>query len=475
MSDSENEMLIMALMDRPDDVCSYTILTQASTSVNRSRGHVDRRISFIILVLICPVLLFFITYAVMFGIYPSLIYPKSTINVSEQSLHRAILYSSLGNMRNETDFLNISTNTDINSYKLVCYYTLPSDVHSLQVEELDPYLCTHINAAFARIVNNSLYLDDSQKESLERLVKLKSINTNLKVLISAGSTGDAKNYSEMVLNHKNRKSFIKSVLDYVKHFGIDGIDLDWEFPNELPSEDKFQRVHFTQLLEEIRKSINRQPNYPYIVTVAVAAPSIIVDNSYDVSYMNDYVDFVNLMSYDWHFYTRGTPFTGINSPLYAAENEKFYLSKLNTNYSANYWNHLGMERSKIIVGLPTYGHTFKLVNPKNNSTYAPAIGYGELGQLGFVDYPQVCQFLSSNQISPVFDMETKSPYASKDNEWISFENKQSLIYKAEYIRDNKFGGAMVWCLNSDDFRFLCENEAGNKEKFPLISSIKSVF
>lgn len=72
-----------------------------------------------------------------------------------------------------------------------------------------------------------------------------------------------------------------------------------------------------------------------------------------------YVDFVNLMSYDFHYFTSATPFTGINSPLYETSSEKFFLATLNINYSSHYWNHLGMDKSKIIVGLPTYGHTFR--------------------------------------------------------------------------------------------------------------------
>lgn len=66
-------------------------------------------------------------------------------------------------------------------------------------------------------------------------------------------------------------------------------------------------------------------------------------------------------------------------------------------------------------------------------------------------------------------METRSPYAFKQNEWISFDNTQSLTYKAEYIKEYGFGGAMVYCLNSDDFRGTCKGGP-----FPLMKSIHSV-
>lgn len=65
------------------------------------------------------------------------------------------------------------------------------------------------------------------------------------------------------------------------------MDVDWEFPNEKPDGDKYQRMHFTQLLEELRQAVNRQIRYKFLISVAVAAPTNIIDNSYDVSYMNE--------------------------------------------------------------------------------------------------------------------------------------------------------------------------------------------
>ncbi|CAG9813174.1 unnamed protein product [Phaedon cochleariae] len=456
-----------------EDIYRYTVLSHFPSPNNsfRTRWQIDRKMSIILLFLISP-LIFCFTYLSMFGM-PHF---KYGMTVPEQSVHRAILYSSSQNMSHHPWDFHLKTHKHyaVKGYKLVCYYSLPSSSDSLQVEDIDPFLCTHLNVAFATVVNNTAYLDEKQKDYLKKLLELKQSNENLKVLVSVGGAGNIGGFPEMVANHTNRKTFIQSVIHYVKNYGIDGVDLDWEFPNEEPGKDKIQRVHFTQLLEEFRKSINREPHFPYILSVSVAAPAAIIDNSYDVAYINEYVDFINVMSYDYHFYTKVTPFTGINSPLYTADNEKYYLSTLNINYSVNYWNYLGVERHKINVGLPTYGHTFRLINPSNNGTYAPSLGYGKLGKQGFVSYPQICQFLSSNQITPVFDMETKSPYASKYYEWISFDNSQSLIYKAEYIRDNNFGGAMVWSLNSDDYKGICKDEQGGVSKFTLIRNIKKV-
>ncbi|CAG9767718.1 unnamed protein product [Ceutorhynchus assimilis] len=438
--------------------------------------------------LMLPVTFFCATYVILFGICDELGYPRpqfdgfNAIEILERNQLRAELYSNThahGNYSEIPEEIPKDIHIHHADYtpeklKLICYYNFPSNDFSLKINEIDPNLCTHLNLAFASVVNHSIYLDEEHLGYLTNIIPLKEKNQYLKILLSIGGAGNNNGYPEMVKNHTNRKTFIQSVLNYVKDYKIDGVDLDWEFPGE-NSADHYQKMHFTQLLSEIRKTINKQPKYKFLLTVAVAAPNEIIDVAYDVSYMNEYVDFINLMSYDYHYYTKITPFTGINSPLYQASNEKFYLSTLNINYSSHYWNYLGMDKSKIVVGLPTYGHTFKLTNSENHGLYAPALGFGHLGSLGFASYSTICTFLQGNHISPIFDMDTFSPYAVKYYEWISFDDQQSLTYKAEYIKSNNFGGAMVYSLNADDYKGDCDMGTSSGIKFPLITAIKNVF
>lgn len=70
-----------------------------------------------------------------------------------------------------------------------------------------------------------------------------------------------------------------------------------------------------------------------------------------------------------------------------------------------------------------------MLNTNNNGIDAPAKGYGTLGTNGFIDFNDVCWFLNKNQIKPCFDMETKSPYATKYTEWISYDEQTSLTFK----------------------------------------------
>lgn len=138
------------------------------------------------------------------------------------------------------------------------------------------------------------------------------------------------------------------------------------------------------------------------------------------------------MSYDYHFYVWYYPVTDLNSPLYPRSLESGYLTSLNVNFSANYWVLKGMPREKIVVGIPNYGHSYKLYNPRNHKLQAPASGYGELGNFGFVSYPEICKFLKSGAIK-VFVNDSHVPYTYKNSEWISYDDTLSVARKVRKL------------------------------------------
>ena len=60
-------------------------------------------------------------------------------------------------------------------------------------------------------------------------------------------------------------------------------------------------------------------------------------------------------------------------------------------------------------------------------------------------------------------------YAYKGNQWVSYENVESVRRKAEFIRSQKLGGAMVHSIDMDDFNNNC-----CYEDFPLVKAIARV-
>ncbi|CAG9578058.1 unnamed protein product [Danaus chrysippus] len=374
-------------------------------------------------------------------------------------------------------YFNIS-NVEDDKAVVSCYYTMPGSLSSSELlpSDIHSQLCTHINVAFAQIINKEIYLDNVQRQIISEVVNLKKKNPNLKVLLSIGGAGAQDGFSDMVVNHTSRKIFIKSVKHTLRNYTLDGIDLDWEFPAVKDYQNKLnkrERQHFSQLLREIRAEYVRERK-DYLLTVAVAAQQIIVDAAYDVDQINMYVDYANIMTYDFHYYTQFTPFTGFNAPLFARASEQLYMATLNINYTVEMYKNKGLDASKIVVGIPTYGHSFTLVNENNTNVGSPSSGFGELGSLGFVNYPDICTFINThenNNLDMKRDQDAKVPYLSRNSEWVSYDDTDSVIEKAKFIRKQKLRGAMIYSLNADDYKGVCR-ELHGQEKFPLSESVR---
>ncbi|KFB38789.1 AGAP000436-PA-like protein [Anopheles sinensis] len=378
------------------------------------------------------------------------------------------------------------------SPKIVCYYTTPSLRstqrsgllggrggalrHTLLPERIDPHLCTHLNIGIIAIVNGTLFIDDDVRESLARTRELRRANPDLRILLWVGG-GSVGGFSEMVVDHASRKVFIQSLKAALEQYRLDGVDLDWEFPDSCCK----RRMHFSQLLHEIRREYQRE-HRTYILSVAVAPQETIAYMAYDVGEINNYADYVNLMTYDYHFYSSALPQTGLNAPLYRRANEHSLLGTLNINASVEYWLSAGLDKSKLIIGLPTYGHTYTLVNPFNARIGAPASSVGRVGTLGFASYSEVCWFRRHNiYVHQVYDVDSCSPYLYAGSEWISYDDERSLECKANYIKAHGFGGAMIFSLNTDDFGSYCadnalysEEPAVHEASFPLLRKVRSI-
>lgn len=61
------------------------------------------------------------------------------------------------------------------------------------------------------------------------------------------------------------------------------------------------------------------------------------------------------------------------------------------------------------------------------------------------------------------------PYAYKDTQWVSFDDKAMLRKKSQFIRSLGLAGGMVWALDLDDFKNRC-----GEGHHPLLRTIRDV-
>jgi chitinase len=125
------------------------------------------------------------------------------------------------------------------------------------------------------------------------------------------------------------------------------------------------------------------------------------------------------------------------------------------DFAANYWVSGGCPKEKLIIGMATYGVSFTLSNAAQNGLGAPKSAPGSGGTStkspGFLAYLEICQMAKKPGAVTVFDDEHKAPYTYLGDQWVGYDNVQSLTMKVGYLKQRGFGGWMTWTLDLDDF------------------------
>lgn len=300
---------------------------------------------------------------------------------------------------------------------------------------------------------------------IANFTSLRNRNPNAKFIYSVGgyNAGSAV-FSKIAANPTARAIFANYALDLTLRHNFDGFDLDWEYPNQRDTVHGYaDRENFVLLCQQLFNVL--QPAGKTF-GIAVAATASSARTSYDVPKIHPYIDFILVMTYDFH--GSWNSFTGHHSAMYRGPYDTTpELQELNVEASINWWISAGVPRSKIIVGMPTYGKTFTLSYPNQNGINAPSSGPGNAGiytpfEPGFLMYSEICQKINSGW-TRVWEATQKVPYAFSGNQWVGYDDVESIAYKLNYVVRENLGGAMWWSIESDDFRNFCGHGS-----FPLI-------
>ncbi|KAL9400418.1 hypothetical protein Peur_009379 [Populus x canadensis] len=167
--------------------------------------------------------------------------------------------------------------------------------------------------------------------------------------------------------------------------------------------------------------------------------SIQPSKSYPADSINKYVDWINPMCYDYH----GTweNFTGPIAALYDPK------SNVSTSFGIGSWIQAGVSPKKLVMGLPLYGRTWKLLDPNVNGIGARAVGEGP-GD-GILDYYQVLEFNEENNAIVNFDGQTVSYYSYAGGFWVGYDDSITIDWKVQFARSRGLGGYFFWALGQD--------------------------
>ena len=336
--------------------------------------------------------------------------------------------------------------------EVVGYYAGWAAYQGYTPDQLPAEHLTQINYAFARIDPDTLTIalenPAHDKKNLAALRKLRQQNGHLKLLISVGGWSDSQHFSDAAATAARREAFAASCVDFVVAQGLDGVDLDWEYPVSGGAPGTIHRPadkqNFTKLLQELRTQLDRQgrrDGKDYSLTIAGAAGSWYL-NQIEAVKVADIVDHIFLMGYDLH--GPWDTSADFNAPLYTPSGASPQ-GKSSIADSVQAYLDKGIPAEKLVLGMPLYGYAYQGVSSQNNGLYstytsAKSVSYRTLKK----------NYLSNDAYRRLRHGEAQVPYLYGSRTFISYDDAESLAAKAALARSRDLGGIGFWELSQDD-------------------------
>lgn len=292
--------------------------------------------------------------------------------------------------------------------------------------EVKPEYVTHINYAFG-YVQGFRAVGISNEERLKSVVALKKQASHLKVLLSIGGWGSG-NFSEMAADADNRLAFATDCKRVIDEYGLDGIDIDWEFPTSDMagiSASPNDTHNYNLMMRDIRQAIGSDK----LLTLATVCSADYID----FEGIMPYIDFVNIMAYDMENPPKH------NAPLY--QSSKFP-GWFNCDESVRAHLTKGVPASKLVLGMPFYGHGIDIYD-------------------SFTDFKNI---KVPSGYTNCWDDEAKVPYViDKNGRFVlSYDNARSIGLKCDYILEHGLLGAMFWDDAGDNSNHTLHKAIANK-------------
>lgn len=303
-----------------------------------------------------------------------------------------------------------------------------SEISSADAQRIDV-----INYCFARVTNGVINI--SELSHLKQMMQLRR-DEKIRIVLSIGG-GASVGFSEPCSTSAGRKKLIDSIMDVIKTYKFDGIDMDWEYPgwSGLSDSTPEDPRNFSLLLKELRAEMDAYKE-GLLLTSAVISSS--ASKFYEPKELDKYLDYVHIMTYDGNNTGIATHHTKPYGSGYSAENAiKLYLDA-------------GVRPEKLVIGAAFYGKISELTTPQSadNSVLGKPVISTTTTTIRYTNIYK--DYLSNSEYQECYDSSTGAYFLTNGKYFITYDNPLSIQSKVELVEKYNLGGMMFWDYGSDE-------------------------
>ncbi|KAK8097736.1 uncharacterized protein PG998_013222 [Apiospora kogelbergensis] len=324
-------------------------------------------------------------------------------------------------------------------------------------EDLNLNGFTHINFAFAFFDPSSFQIAPMDSHSgtlLGRFTALKDTRSGLQTWISVGGwsftdPGPTRSaFSDMTSLAGNRQKFISGLISFMDHYGFDGVDLDWEYPQ---ADDRggltADKANYVSFAKELKAAFGDR----YGISMTLPTSYWYLQH-FDLAAIQPSVDWFNFMTYDLHgIWDAQSKALG---PHIAPHTN---ITEIDMGLDL-LWR-AGVEPAKVVLGLGWYGRSFTLTDaacntPNGVCQFSGGAKAGPCSDAsGILTLQEIKDVISHNHVQPVWDKTAAVKWITWDNDqWVSYDDDDTFDQKRKFANSRCLGGTMVWAMDQVDQR-----------------------
>ncbi|KAJ2567329.1 hypothetical protein IW140_004542 [Coemansia sp. RSA 1813] len=321
------------------------------------------------------------------------------------------------------------------------------------VDELNLDKYTHVHFSFADI-DASLQptLDTFATAQWSRFKKISK-----RKIVSFGGWGistDPSTYVNLrnMVQPANRATAAQNLVNFMTSNGLDGIDIDWEYPGApdipgIPAGQPDDGANYLAFLKEVR---NRLPQGK---TLSMAAPaSYWYLKSFPIAEMSAVVDYIVFMTYDLHGqWDHDNQYTG-----------PYLMSHVNwteTTSMLNLITHAGVPGNKVLLGLAAYGRSFQQSDPSCSGPNCTFTGTTSLskatpgpctGTAGYLALAEINRIRGTNRMRDEYVDADSQIMLYDTDQWVAFNTPEQLDKREQLAINMNLGGTVMWAIDISD-------------------------
>jgi chitinase len=278
----------------------------------------------------------------------------------------------------------------------------------------------------------------------------------------------------------NRELFASNVVQFLTDNKLDGLDFDWEYPGATDIEGAApgspqDGLNYYKFLQSVKNKL------PSGKSLSIALPaSYWYLRGFPVMKMAQVVDYFIYMTYDldgqWDY---GSKFS--NSGCKTGNCLRSHVNSTETDTALSMITKAGVPANKIMVGVSSYGRSFKMVNPSCTGVMCKFSGTPKLsnadpgyctGTPGYISNAEIAELSENDDVEQWFDTESSSNILTWDGNWIAYMDDDQKDSRISWVKGLNFAGTTDWAVDLQEYQTPLDRNSSIDDDYPDLSCDK---